>query len=70
MTRIQIMLIIAGAIVHFHVDELVIIFVAAAVVHVAFGAGATALLVLLLHAFVFGATILEPDLNLCLRQIE
>lgn len=72
MTRIQIMLIIAGTIVHLHVDELVVVLVAAAVVHVALGAGAgaAALLVLLLHALVLGATVLEPDLDLGLRQVE
>lgn len=64
------MLIIAGTVVHFHVDELVVVLVAAAVVHVTLGAGAAALLVLLLHAFVLGATILEPHFHLRLREIE
>lgn len=64
------MLIIAGTVVHFHVDELVVVLVAAAVVHVTLGAGAAALLVLLLHTLVLGATILEPHFHLRLREIE
>lgn len=70
MTRIELMLILAATIIHFHVDELVIILIAAAaVVHVPLGAGAS-LLVLLLHALVLGASILEPHFHLCLRQIQ
>lgn len=55
-------LIIAGTIVHFHVDHfffVVVAFVAARmVVAVALG------VVLLLHSLVLGATVLEPNFNL------
>lgn len=69
MTRIELVLIIAATIVHFHVDELVIVLVAAAVVHVPLRAGAS-LLVLLLHALVLGAPVLEPDFHLRLREVQ
>lgn len=68
MTRIELVLIIASTIVHFHVDELVIVLIAAAVVHVPLRSGAS-LLVLLLHALVLGAPVLEPDFHLRLREV-
>lgn len=70
MAGVQLVFLVAGAVVHLHVDQLVIILVSATIVQIAFGSPAASLLVLLLHPFVFGAAVLEPHLHLRLGQIE
>lgn len=70
MAGVQLVLLIAGTLVHLHVDQFVVVLVAATVVHIPLRSSLAALLILLLHPLVLSASVLEPHLHLSLGQIE